>query len=69
MLIDLTQQYVTTNEAAAFMRYADQRPIVRLIHAGKIPGVVIRPDGKYLIPTEWIRRNLPNAGGPANGHD
>lgn len=69
MLVDLSQQYVTTGEAAAFMRYANERPIVRMIHAGKIPDVVQRPDGRYLIPADWIKRNLPNAGNSTNGHD
>lgn len=31
MLIDLSTQYVTTTEYAAFFRYADERPVVRLI--------------------------------------
>lgn len=69
MAVDLSLPYVTTGEAAVLMRYANERPVVRMIHAGKIPDAVQRPDGRYLIPTDWIKRNLPNAGNSTNGHD
>lgn len=68
MLIDLSAQYVTTTEYAAFFRYADERPVVRLIRSGRIPGAVQRPDGRYLIPAHYIKRNLPTKESN-HGHD
>lgn len=49
-----TQHFYTTDEYAQLYRYADARPVLRLIKRGKIRAVR-RPDGRYLIPARYIQ--------------
>ena len=48
------QQFYTTDEYAAIYRYADARPVLRLIKRGVIRAVK-RPDGRYLIPARYLK--------------
>lgn len=48
------QQFYTTDEYAQLYRYADTRPVLRLIKKGKLRAVR-RPDGRYLIPARYIQ--------------
>lgn len=49
-----TQHFYTTDEYAQLYRYADARPVLRLIKRGVIRAVR-RPDGRYLIPARYIK--------------
>ena len=49
-----TQNFYTPSEYAEYYRYADSRPVLRLIKQGKLPAVR-RPDGRYLIPAQYLK--------------
>lgn len=48
------QQFYTTDEYAQLYRYADARPVLRLIKRGVIRAIK-RHDGRYLIPARYIK--------------
>lgn len=50
----MNQHFYTTDEYAQLYRYADARPVLRLIKKGKLRAVR-RPDGRYLIPARYIQ--------------
>lgn len=49
-----TQQFYTTDEYAQLYRYADARPVLRLIKKGKLRAIR-RHDGRWLIPARYIK--------------
>lgn len=50
----MQQHFYTTDEYAQLYRYADARPVLRLIKKGKLRAIR-RPDGRYLIPARYIQ--------------
>lgn len=49
-----TQHFYTTDEYAAIYRYADSRPVLRLIKRGKLKAIR-RADGRWLIPARYLK--------------
>lgn len=48
------QHFYTTDEYAAIYRYADARPVLRLIKKGKLRAIR-RDDGRWLIPARYLK--------------
>jgi hypothetical protein len=50
----MNKHFYTTDEYAAIYRYADSRPVLRLIKRGKLKAIR-REDGRYLIPARYLK--------------
>lgn len=48
------KHFYTTDEYAAIYRYADARPVLRLIKKGKLRAFR-RHDGRWLIPARYVK--------------